>query len=263
MNTKRNEDGKDISSQFGSPRSSSSRTRGGVRCNDVSWANYLLMAVNVLVFVVGLVLDRVLHYDGFLYRRGLLYAPLILKGQGFYRLLTSVFLHADAGHLTNNMIVQFAGGDIVEKNLGHWRFIALYLLSGVAGNIVSVFHDYITGEYGFSIGASGAVFGVIGALLFLILQDVKRRGEVRKDRWEEDAPAPEAPRPYGGGRDAGAAARQLLLRAGVMTAWLLYSGWVNPRINQAAHVGGLFSGFLLAAVLMYRRPKADVGMLLS
>ena len=127
------------------------------------WMNALLIIINVLVFIAGIAGRG--DY-GAMYRAGALYAPLLLKGQGFYRLITSVFLHADVSHLFNNMIVQFAGGGIVEKNIGHIRYGILYILCGICGNLTSAAADWLTGQYGYSVGASGAVFGVIGALVF-------------------------------------------------------------------------------------------------
>ena len=180
------------------------KRQGGLR--QAAWMNDLLIAVNVLVFVLetaGAGRGRGLEH---MYRAGALYAPLLFKGQGFYRLVTSIFLHADAGHLFNNMIVQFAGGEIVEKNVGHIRYGILYLLCGIGGNLASVLYDFLTREYGYSVGASGAVFGIIGAL-------------------------------------------SLLIRAGIMTAYLLYSGWTNPVVNQAAHIGGLIFGFVLSMAM--------------
>lgn len=196
--------------------------------------NTVLIAVSVLVFAAG-----AMNIPGFpgrewIYMRGALYAPLLLKGQGFYRILTAVFIHADTVHLFNNMIVQFAGGNLLEKKIGHFRYALVYLLSGAAGNLVSIAADLMTGSFGFSVGASGAVFGVLGAMIFLIVRQRDRTGSYRS----------------------------LLLRTGLMTAYLLFSGWHNPSINQAAHAGGLLAGFLLCAVLMHGRREVDLNELL-
>ena len=224
------------------------------------WVNYILIAIHAAVFVLGLIPGLPGGGGDAVYRRGALYAPLILKGQGFYRLLTSVFLHADAAHLTNNMIVQFAGGEIAEKNLGHARYLLVYLLSGIGGNALSVLSDHLTGEYGFSVGASGAVFGVIGTILFLILREAFR--SFRSTGIRRGTADPEA---YTQGKPPGKVysprLKSLLIRAAVMTAWLLYSGARNPSVNQAAHVGGLATGFILSAVLM-PGDRSDLGQLL-
>lgn len=196
----------------------------------IPWVNILLIAVNVIVFVAGTAGGAFGLDVGFLHRRGGLFAPLILKRRELYRLVTAVFLHADARHLMNNMVVQFAGGSIVERNLGHLRFAAVYFLSGIIGNLTSVAADYVTGEYSYSVGASGAVFGIVGVLLFLIIREARQ-----SNKGEQGIP----PR-----------LKSLLIRAGIMTAYLLYSGWSNPMINQAAHVGGLAAGFVFGALLL-------------
>jgi rhomboid protease GluP len=228
------------------------------------WMNALLIFINVLVFIAGIAGRG--DY-GAMYRAGALYAPLLLKGQGFYRLITSVFLHADVSHLFNNMIVQFAGGGIVEKNIGHIRYGILYILCGIGGNLTSVVADWMTGQYGYSIGASGAVFGVIGALIFLILKEasnVLRPQQEREYRIREELYGTDAERDRRMAETGTSAAhmKSLLVRVGLMTVYLLYSGWSNPLVNQAAHVGGMLTGFVLGAVFMVHR-DSDLSALLT
>jgi rhomboid protease GluP len=228
------------------------------------WMNALLIIINVLVFIAGIAGRG--DY-GAMYRAGALYAPLLLKGQGFYRLITSVFLHADVSHLFNNMIVQFAGGGIVEKNIGHIRYGILYILCGIGGNLTSVVADWMTGQYGYSIGASGAVFGVIGALIFLILKEasnVLRPQQEREYRIREELYGTDAERDRRMAETGASAAhmKSLLVRVGLMTVYLLYSGWSNPLVNQAAHVGGMLAGFVLGAVFMMHR-DSDLSALLT
>ena len=221
---------------------------GAVSYANIPYVNMILIAVNVVIFVAGIFLEPVGAGAESMFLKGALYAPLILKGQGFYRLVTSIFLHADASHLVNNMIMQFAGGEIVERNMGHARYLLLYFFSGIGGNLASVLSDYMSRSYGYSIGASGAVFGVTGALLYMIFREAA--SGIRR---ETEAPS--------GGNGLSPQMKSLVLRAVLMTVWLLYSGWRNPVINQAAHVGGLLSGFLFAAVLM-PKGKRDISVLI-
>lgn len=224
---------------------------------DIALINYALIAANVLVFMAGTAAAGRGMTGEMLYARGALYAPLILKGQGFYRLLTAVFLHADLMHLFNNMIVQLSAGTILEKRIGHIPYAVVYFLSGIGGNLTSVGTDYLSGSYGYSVGASGAVFGVLGALSFLIIRMAARslRRPKHSSVWlTESAAASEI-------RDR-KRYRSLLLRTGIMTAYLLYSGWSNPVINQAAHVGGMLCGFIVCAAIMYKRPDVDLEELL-
>ena len=175
--------------------------------------------------------------------------------------ITGVFListHGDPAHLVNNLIVQLAAGTILEKRIGHIRYAVVYVLSGLVGNLASVGADWLSGSYGYSVGASGAVFGVLGALIFLITRMTVRslRRQKHSSVWYQGGGA-------GSGDRAGRKYRSLLLRTGIMTAYLVYSGWSNPVINQAAHIGGLVCGFILCAVLMMTRPDVDLNELLQ
>lgn len=176
----------------------------------------VLIAVNVLIFLLGLVvpsIDRWMRDAGCF---GVLY--LIYDNQ-WYRLLTSAFLHADVEHVANNMILLYFSGDIVERSLGRARFLILYALAAVSGNLFSAAYELSTRSFYDSIGASGAVFGVTGALLFLV---ILRRGK---------------------------AAEITIQRMLIAVALAFYAGFKNPSVNNAAHLGGLVVGFILAFVL--------------
>lgn len=93
-------------------------------------------------------------------------AGLTLSGD-WWRLGTSMFVHIGILHIAMNMIVLWDGGRIVEKMIGHWAFLAMYLTSGLVGSVVSLlWNDNVV-----SAGASGAVFGVFGCLLALLIRD--------------------------------------------------------------------------------------------
>ena len=110
-------------------------------------------------------------------------------------------------------------GDVVERCLGKVRFLILYFGSAIFGNLLSAAYELSTGSFYESIGASGAVFGLTGALLFLVI--------VKK----------------------GAAAGISLKRAVFAVVLSLYAGFGSAYVNNAAHVGGLLSGFLLGFLL--------------
>ena len=126
-------------------------------------------------------------------------------------------------------------GPILDSGMDWFRYGILYIVCGIGGNLVSVASDYFKGQYGYSVGASGAVFGVIGALLFMILREAMNRKGAAQGASQ-------------------ARMKSLVIRAGLMTVYLLYSGWSNPVINQAAHVGGMVIGFVLTTVLL---PRGD------
>ena len=183
------------------------------------WVNICLVAVNVIVFLIC-------TFTGdLLYNRGTFGVTQIIEDQSYYRIITSMFLHGDIQHLFNNMIILYFVGGIVEKKIGHIPYIFVYFLSGIAGNILSAGYELLTGEYYSSIGASGAVFGVEGALLYLVI--------INHGRME-------------------------YLTAGRMVfaiLFSLYSGFTSTGVNNAAHIGGLLMGFAAAAVIMIIRPQ--------
>ena len=175
-----------------------------------------LVGVNSIVFALGLLVPRL----GFwMEARGCYSVIYLLHGREFYRLITAAFLHADIEHLVNNMLLLYFCGEIVERTLGRVRFLILYALSAVFGNLLSSAYELFTGSLYDSIGASGAVFGLTGALLFLVI--------VRK----------------------GAAAHISMQRMVIAVFLSLYAGFYGANVNNAAHVGGLLSGFLLAFLL--------------
>lgn len=175
-----------------------------------------LIGINVVVFLIGLISPEIgmrMENAGCF---GVLY---LVYNDEFYRLITASFLHADAEHLLFNMLLLYFCGEIVEKSLGRCRMLILYFVSAVCGNLLSAAYELSTGSYYESIGSSGAVFGLTGALLFLVI--------VRK----------------------GAAARISMKRMVVAVLLSLYSGFSSAYVNNAAHLGGLLSGFLLAFLL--------------
>lgn len=184
--------------------------RSGLR--NLPWVNICLVIVNVIVFLICTFTGDLLYNKG---ASGVLY---LIEDKAYYRMLTSMFLHSDTRHLFNNMLLLFFMGEIVEKKLGHFRYAILYFLSGIAGDVVSMGYELVSGDFYSSVGASGAVFGVQGALLLLVIL-------------------------YRGGRGV-----LPVRRVALMTLFSLYCGFMSTNVNNAAHVGGVLMGFALAAV---------------
>lgn len=181
----------------------------------IPWCSAILTAVNVIVFLACQFYGNVLYAEGSF---SILY--LIRNGE-YYRFVTAMFLHADISHLANNMILLYFGGEIVEKTIGKVRYLILFFLSGICGNLLSAVYELSTGSLYESIGASGAVFGLTGGLLYLVI--------ARKGR----------------------AASISVQRMALMILLSLYSGFQSVRVNNAAHLGGLLSGFLAAFLLCH------------
>ena len=187
-------------------------------------ATILLIILNVLVFLVsessGSSQDVMHMLD-----LGAAYTPLITENGEVYRLFTSMFLHFGISHLMNNMLVLFVLGSRLERAVGKLHFLAVYLFGGTAANIISMFLELKTGEYSVSAGASGAVFAVMGAMIYIVLRN---RGRL------EDLTV-----------------RQIL----IMAAFSLYFGFTSTGVDNAAHVGGILAGLILAALLYHPRRR--------
>lgn len=182
---------------------------------EIPWCSAVLTAINIIVFIAC-------HFQGeLLYGNGAFSIAYLLRGREYYRLVTAMFLHADIVHLVNNLILLYFGGEIVEKTIGKGRYLILFFLSGICGNLLSGVYELSTGGFYDSIGASGAVFGIVGGLLYLVI--------AKK------------------GRAASISFQRMVL----MIAFSLYSGFRNVLVNNAAHLGGLISGCLLAFLLCH------------
>lgn len=182
-----------------------------------------LVAINVVVFVAMLAAGAGLWggNPAVHIRWGANYGPATAGGE-WWRLLTNTFLHFGLVHVALNMYALFDAGRLAERLFGPARFLALYLVSGVAGSIASLWWNPSVN----SAGASGAVFGVIGALL---VYSIDRRNGMPRAVMQDH--------------------RFTLL------AFLLYSlafGLMHANVDNAAHVGGLVAGML--AALAWPRP---------
>jgi membrane associated rhomboid family serine protease len=123
-----------------------------------------MIAINVLVFLINLAQGSSLNQvSGSLFEKGALYIPGGLDQGEWWRLITAAFLHGNLIHLGLNMFVLWIVGAPVEEAIGRGRFLALYLVSGLAGSTGALLLD----PNAITVGASGAIFGVLGAALVL------------------------------------------------------------------------------------------------
>jgi len=130
---------------------------------------YALIAVNFLVFLLSLAMGLPRVFLAY----GAVPAMIVFEHE-YYRLITSMFLHADLLHILFNMWALFIFGRDIESTVGSGRFTLVYFLSGIAGGIAYVFY-MLTYAAAFdpraafvpAIGASGAVFGVMGSFAVL------------------------------------------------------------------------------------------------
>lgn len=195
---------------------------GGVH-SDTALVTKVLIGLNVAVFLLQLVLLGTAESAA---RFGVLGRALVDEQLGgiatgeYYRLITAAFLHGGPLHILFNMYALFLFGPMLEAVFGRIRFIALYLGSALAGTAASyAFSD----ELQTSVGASGAIFGLLGAALVV----TKR---MRRD-------------------------------ASVITGLIavnLVIGFLFPVIDWRAHLGGLVGGVLIALGFAYAPPRLRV-----
>ena len=152
---------------------------------------------------------------------GAAYTPMIVQGGEYYRLFTCMFLHFGIEHLLNNMLVLFVLGSRLERVIGKIKLLLIYLLGGVLGNVISLYLELHAQNFAVSAGASGAVFAVMGAMIYIVIRNKGRLGDLSM--------------------------RQIL----IMAAFSLYFGFASTGVDNTAHVAGMVSGFLLAVLLYH------------
>lgn len=182
-----------------------------------------LIALNVLVYLVTVYQGAgVSAPGGELFAKGALVGAQIYAQDEWYRLVTAMFLHASLLHIALNMIVLYWCGTIVERALGTWRFLLIYFVSGIAGSAGAL---VFSGPFAVTVGASGAIYGIFGALLILEY------------------------------RATGSFTGPVL---GLIVINLALS-FVIPNISWGGHVGGLVGGTLATFALLhfqYTRPRS-------
>jgi rhomboid protease GluP len=143
---------------------------------------------------------------------GAKYGPAVAAGQ-YWRLLTACFLHIGPLHLVFNSWALFTFGQQIERRYGAWRFVALYVLAGVAGNVLS-----FLGSDSLSAGASGAIFGLIGAAIAYFGAYREQFGQ-----W----------------------GRRQLTNVLIVAGYNLVFGFTLGGIDNLGHIGGLVAGLAL------------------
>lgn len=161
--------------------------------------------------------------------------PSFVIGRGeYWRLLSAMFLHGDGTvridlvHLGMNLWALWQLGRLYEMMFGSRRFVLIYFVTGLIASTTSLLHYTLLGQNGSSVGASGAIFGILGALIV----SIRRSPRWRNQRWAKRV------------------VEQLLF----WTVANIVIGFSFPQIDMSAHIGGLVAGLILGAVLPQNEP---------
>lgn len=180
-----------------------------------------LIVINVIIFLILESMGQT-ESAAFMMDHGALYPPYIQEKGQYWRLFTATFMHFGFGHLLHNMVMLGAAGQILERALGKFKFLVLYLVAGVGGCTLSYYQMLKSGEYAVAAGASGSIFGIVGALAWVVI--------VHKGKYET------------------------LTGKGMlgMIALCLYYGVSTGNVDNWGHIGGLIMGFVIC-IIFYRR----------
>ena len=191
----------------------------------VPFMTILLVFINVIVFLFTS-LHSGLQTSDYILEHGGAYWGYIYENHEYYRLLTCIFLHFNSEHLLNNMLSLALIGSAAEKALGHIRYVCIYLLSGLCSSILSSLYymhnspDIVT----VSAGASGAIFGILGSLIIVLLVFRNKRREIQPVH--------------------------IILIAILSIA----NGYLSSSTDNIGHIGGLLSGMILTFIsCLYRK----------
>lgn len=187
------------------------------------YVTYGIIIINIVMFLLMYVLGNGSTNVGTLITFGAHYNPLIKAGE-YYRLITSAFLHIGFLHLVCNLYALYIIGPQIENFYGRLKYIIIYLFSALTGSLLSMLF-----ETNISAGASGAIFGLLGSLLYFGYHYRIYLGTVIKSQ---------------------------IVPVIILNLLL---GFILTGINNAAHIGGLIGGVLISMALgvKYKSTKSD------
>lgn len=178
---------------------------------------FLFVTINIIVFIV-------LEFYGdttdayYMLHHGAMNPYWVLYNNDWYRLVSCTFMHFGIEHLANNMLLLFLVGQIFERAVGPTRFVGIYLGSGLAGSFLSFFYMCLVGRNNIVAGASGAIFGIIGGMVIVVLCN---KGDYK-----------------------GISNKRMIF----MALLTLYFGFTTKGTDNVGHLGGLLTGLIITFI---------------
>ena len=195
----------------------------------IPWVSIGIIGVNLIVGLITLLLGesfvRIVDLD----------PVAVFEHNEWYRLITYMFVHGSVEHILSNMLMLYLEGNMIEKSLGRWRFAVIFVLFGMLSGLGSLMFKVFTGSNIPSIGASGAIMGIMGLVMYIVMRSIKTLG---RGGWY---------RVFG-----------IIACAGYM----IYEGFADEGVDNAAHVAGLVAGILVGIgwdILNRHRYKKKTG----
>ncbi len=185
-----------------------------------------LIIINIIIYLI-LELMGSTESAAFMMQYGAVYPPYITEGGEYWRFFTATLMHFGFQHLLNNMVMLGAAGQILERALGKIKYLILYFTAGIGGCVLSYLEMMHSEEYAVAAGASGSIFGIIGALAWILI--------LHKGRYET-----------------------LTGKGMIMMVLLsLYYGASTGDVDNWGHIGGFIMGFLIS-IIFYRRNTKEI-----
>ena len=223
----RNADGiqqKGIVESTHSSNQKNDKAEAGLKGQRLKFGVFVLQQCRYLITFVLIISNAVIFFlenDDLLNRFGNYWRD-VLDGGEYYRLITSCFLHQDTEHIISNMLILLLIGMELEKRMGHIWFGVTYLLSGVLASVASCWYHWYMKEEALCIGASGAIYGIMGAVILMIFLEERNENMT-----------------------------SIRVRLCFFVAYMFYGIYSSEgNIDNAAHVGGFVAGTII--VLLYQ-----------
>lgn len=174
-----------------------------------------LIIINVIVFIIEFFLGGSTS-NNIINNLFTMYTPLVMQGQ-IWRVFTSIFLHFGLTHIVMNMMALYSIGYFLEEYIGTRKYLLIYLLGGICGNLAVIIADTITGNAAMGAGASGAIFAILGTILYIAKFEPQSNLDYRNVAFS--------------------------------VIFALAPGFIISGISLSAHIGGLIGGIILYIIL--------------
>lgn len=206
--------------EFGTGKRARASAQKSRALRNIPYVTIALIVLNIAYYLVLSAMGRVTD-TSFMLSMGASFGPYIFGKFQIWRLVTAMFMHFSLLHLGTNMLYLGIAGYNMEKICGHFRFLLIYMLSGIGGNVVSAAWYSLRGINTVSGGASGAIYGLVGGIALLTFLSFRKLK-----------------------------ATYVFARIIILLIFVFYSSFARTGVDGAAHIGGFFFGILLTFLLV-------------